>query len=69
MTSSIFLQRSQSLWQSTTRTINSLRTPAALQQHITRGDLLASLVLFGLGKWTINRLWIRPRVERRLLAH
>lgn len=40
--------------------------PAALQQHITWGVLLAALVLYGLGKWTIDCLWIRPSVERRL---
>jgi putative oxidoreductase len=40
--------------------------PAALQQHITWGVLLATLVLYGLGKWTIDCAWIRPRVERRL---
>ena len=43
--------------------------PAALQQHITWGVLLAALVLYGLGKWTIDCLWIRPAVERRLQAH
>ena len=42
--------------------------PAALQQHITWGVLLATLVLYGLGKWTIDCAWIRPRVERRLQA-
>ena len=40
--------------------------PAALQQHITWGVLLAVLVLYGLGKWTVDCLWIRPRIERRL---
>jgi putative oxidoreductase len=40
--------------------------PAALQQHITWGVLLAVLVLYGLGKWTIDCAWIRPRLERRL---
>ena len=40
--------------------------PAALQQHITWGVLLATLVLYGLGKWTIDHLWIRPLVARRL---
>lgn len=43
--------------------------PAALQQHITWGVLLAALVLYGLGKWTIDCLWIRPRIERRLHSH
>lgn len=40
--------------------------PAALQQHITWGVLLAVLVLYGLGKWTVDCMWIRPRIERRL---
>lgn len=40
--------------------------PAAMQQHITWGVLLAALVLYGLGKWTIDCLWIRPSIERRL---
>ena len=40
--------------------------PAALQQHITWGVLLAALVLYGLGKWTIDCLWLQPRIERRL---
>lgn len=40
--------------------------PAALQQHITWGVLLAVLVLYGLGKWTIDCAWIRPRLERHL---
>ena len=43
--------------------------PAALQQHITWGVLLAALVLYGLGKWTIDCLWIRPHIERRLHSH
>jgi putative oxidoreductase len=43
--------------------------PAALQQHITWGVLLAALVLYGLGKWTIDCLWIRPSVERRLRSN
>lgn len=41
--------------------------PAALQQHITWGVLLGALVLYGLGKWTIDCAWIRPRLERRLV--
>ena len=40
--------------------------PAALQQHITWGVLLAVLVLYGLGKWTVDCMWIRPHIERRL---
>lgn len=41
--------------------------PAALQQHITWGVLLGALVLHGLGKWTVDCAWIRPRLERRLV--
>jgi putative oxidoreductase len=40
--------------------------PVALQQHITWGVLLTVLVLHGLGKWTIDCLWLRPRIECRL---
>lgn len=40
--------------------------PAALQQHITWGVLLGVLVLYGLGKWTLDCMWFRPRIERRL---
>lgn len=40
--------------------------PAAMQQHVTWGVLLAVLVLYGLGKWTIDCLWLRPAIERRL---
>ncbi|MEY2952781.1 MAG: hypothetical protein RLZZ401_868, partial [Pseudomonadota bacterium] len=30
--------------------------PAALQQHVTWGVLLAALVLFGSGKWVLDSL-------------
>lgn len=40
--------------------------PAALQQHITWGVLLGVLVSYGLGKWTLDCMWFRPRIERRL---
>jgi putative oxidoreductase len=43
--------------------------PAALQQHITWGVLLATLVLYGLGKWTIDHLWIRPFVAHHQEPH
>lgn len=38
--------------------------PAALQQHITWGVLLAALVLHGVGKWSVDALWIQPRLNR-----
>ena len=34
--------------------------PAALQQHITWGVLLAALALFGCGKWALDH-WLAPR--------
>jgi len=35
--------------------------PAALQQHVTWGVLLAALALFGNGAWSLDRLiWRRP---------
>lgn len=40
--------------------------PAALQQHITWGVLLAALALYGVGKWSVDCAWLRPRMERRL---
>ena len=33
--------------------------PAALQQHVFWGSLLAGLAIFGLGPWTLDR-WIAP---------
>jgi putative oxidoreductase len=40
--------------------------PAALQQHITWGVLLAALALHGLGKWSVDCAWLKPRLERWL---
>jgi len=40
--------------------------PAALQQHITWGVLLAALALYGLGKWSLDCAWIHPRLTARL---
>ena len=34
--------------------------PAALQQHITWGVLLAALALYGRGKWSIDCGWLKP---------
>lgn len=38
--------------------------PAALQQHITWGVLLAALALYGVGKWSVDCLWLQPRLNR-----
>ena len=40
--------------------------PAALQQHVTWGVLLAGLAMFGSGRWTLDALAIRcwPRLSR-----
>lgn len=40
--------------------------PAALQQHMTWGVLLAALTLYGVGKWSIDCGWLKPRLERWL---
>jgi len=40
--------------------------PAALQQHITWGVLLAALALYGVGKWSVDCAWLQPRLERWL---
>ncbi|MGE0096974.1 MAG: DoxX family protein [Hydrogenophaga sp.] len=40
--------------------------PAALQQHITWGVLLAALALYGVGKWSLDCAWIHPRLAGRL---
>lgn len=40
--------------------------PAALQQHITWGVLLAALALHGVGKWSIDCGWLKPRIDRWL---
>lgn len=36
--------------------------PAALQQHITWGVLLAALALYGVGKWSVDCAWLKPRL-------
>lgn len=38
--------------------------PAALQQHITWGVLLAALAIHGVGRWSVDCLWIQPRLNR-----
>lgn len=38
--------------------------PAALQQHITWGVLLAALAIYGLGKWSLDCAWLHPRLDR-----
>ena len=40
--------------------------PAALQQHITWGVLLAALALYGVGKWSVDGAWLQPRLDRWL---
>jgi putative oxidoreductase len=40
--------------------------PAALQQHITWGVLLAALAIFGMGRWSVDCTWLRPRMDRWL---
>ena len=40
--------------------------PAALQQHITWGVLLAALALHGVGQWSVDCAWLKPRLERWL---
>lgn len=37
--------------------------PAALQQHVFWGSLLLGLVLWGPGRWALDR-WIAPRLPR-----
>lgn len=37
--------------------------PAALQQHIFWGALLASLAIYGPGAWSLER-WLAPRIMR-----
>jgi putative oxidoreductase len=39
--------------------------PAALQQHITWGVLLAALALHAMGRWSVDCGWLKPRLERR----
>lgn len=38
--------------------------PAALQQHITWGVLLAALALYGVGRWSLDCTWIKPTLDR-----
>jgi putative oxidoreductase len=38
--------------------------PAALQQHITWGVLLAALALYGVGRWSVDGIWWRARMAR-----
>ncbi|MGM9426144.1 DoxX family protein [Hydrogenophaga sp. MI9] len=40
--------------------------PAALQQHITWGVLLAALALHGVGHWSLDHLVFGPILARRL---
>jgi len=37
--------------------------PAALQQHIFWGALLAGLAIYGPGRWSLDR-WLAPRILR-----
>jgi len=37
--------------------------PAALQQHVFWGSLLAGIAIFGPGRWSLER-WIWPRLTR-----
>jgi putative oxidoreductase len=38
--------------------------PAALEQHIGWGMLLAALAVFGSGTWVLDRLWVRGHAAR-----
>ena len=38
--------------------------PAALQQHITWGVLLGALALYGVGRWSVDCGWLKPRLDR-----
>lgn len=42
--------------------------PAALQQHITWAVLLAALVVYGVGRWSVDCLWLKPWSVRRMPA-
>jgi putative oxidoreductase len=42
--------------------------PAALQQHVFWGSLLAALLLWGPGGWSVDRFAV-PWLRRRLLGH
>ena len=37
--------------------------PAALQQHVFWGSLLAGLAIYGPGPWSLDR-WVAPRLPR-----
>ena len=37
--------------------------PAALQQHITWGLLLGALALYGMGRWSVDCGWLKPRLD------
>jgi putative oxidoreductase len=39
--------------------------PAALQQHVTWGVLLAFLAIDGPGRWSADHLWLRPWLRRK----
>jgi putative oxidoreductase len=38
--------------------------PAALQQHITWGVLLAALAIFGVGRWSLDSALVNPWLRR-----
>lgn len=38
--------------------------PAALQQHITWGVLLAALAIFGVGRWSLDGMVVQPWLRR-----
>lgn len=40
--------------------------PAAMQQHVFWGSLLAGLAIYGLGPWSLDR-WAAPAVARRFV--
>jgi len=38
--------------------------PAALQQHVTWGVLLAALAIFGVGRWSLDHALVNPWLRR-----
>lgn len=42
--------------------------PAAMQQHITWGVLLAALALYGVGRWSLDHLLLRPLQDHPMNA-
>jgi len=38
--------------------------PAALQQHVTWGVLLAALAIFGVGRWSLDGTLLKPWLRR-----